>query len=153
MQIPLRDQRRISLVPKRQNTHPRDGAARLTTPKRRPGILCLPAAQNASIAALQGGLELVRMGTADGQPAASASRDDACAPRVDVRLHVHLMEDRVGPHGPLAALVGGVQAFRNAEDLRREREEFLQARRRPGPRGPMRIMAASDAMWHVKYAA
>ena len=127
-----------------------------TRHKRRAGFLCLLAAQNTPIAALKGVLELVCMGAANSERAAPTCGDHACTPRVDVRLHMHLMEQGVGPRSPLAAFLSAIETLCDEEHFRREGEELCRAREgeqrwgRPGPRAGARL--AAGGMGHVKDA-
>ena len=99
-----------------------------TRHKRRTGFLRLLGVQDKLVTALKGVLELIRASTANSERAAPASLGDARTPRVDVRLHVHLVEQGICPRSPLAALLDAVQALCDEEHLRRERKELTLAR-------------------------
>ena len=79
---------------------------------------------------LERSFELLRARLADDEPRAPARSMHSCAPRADVRLHLHLVEHRVGLRGPVLAVRRRAEALRDAEEVRADREELFRSRKR-----------------------
>ena len=93
----------------------------LTCMERLPGLCCILGSECGLARALHRRLERLGTGSANDQRAPTAPDSGGVAPRVHIWLHLHLLEDDVGPVGPVLARGGVRHALGHAHYIIRDR--------------------------------